>query len=262
MKQRLLTAFIMIVIAVPVIFAGGHVFEALLLCLTLIGFFEIMTMASIRPFSLEAIMGSVATIGLALPTQYYIKPLTPLLVLSICALTMLMITVFSENKFSFERVGVVCLAVLYVGLGGQHIITIRSQGFFEIVFVLAVGFLTDAGGYFVGRAIGKHQLAPHISPKKSIEGAIGGTLVACLFAMIFSLMYQPFGLQMWASMILAIFVSIASQFGDLVASALKRFYGVKDSGNIFPGHGGVLDRFDGTIFGATMCQLILLFFVS
>lgn len=262
MKQRLLTAFIMLAIAVPVVFIGGLVFEVVLLGLTVIGFFEIMTMARIRIISPEAIMGGIATVGLALPEHYNLKPLTPLLLLSVCALLMLMITVFSENKFSFERVGVVCVAVLYVGLGGRHIMTIRSQGFLEIVFVLGAGFLTDAGAYFVGRAIGKHQLAPHISPKKSIEGAVGGTLIACVAAMVFSILYQPFGLHMWASMLLGLCISVASQFGDLVASALKRFYGVKDSGNIFPGHGGVLDRFDGTIFGATMCQLILLFFVS
>ncbi|MBF0779582.1 MULTISPECIES: phosphatidate cytidylyltransferase [unclassified Granulicatella] len=259
MLQRILTAVAALVLLVPLVWFGGISFEIAIVGLVILAFLEIMQMANIRLKSPETIIGVVATVGLALPERYYTYfRISPLLLLSLCSFLLLIITVFSENKFSFERVGVVTLGALYVGLGGHYVLSIRQFGFLEMLFTLMITWVTDSGAYFVGRACGKRKLAPHISPNKTIEGSIGGVLLAVIFTLGFYMAYPVFHLDVVGVTFLGLSVSIAGQLGDLVESALKRFYSVKDSGQLFPGHGGVLDRFDSTLFSVVACHLLLI----
>lgn len=259
MNKRIITAFILLSIAIPVIIVGKGIFDMTILILATIGFIEIMKMSNIRIKSPETFLGVIATLSLVLPNHYYsYTKFTPLLILSICSFTLMMIMMFSQNEFSFERVGVVSLSSLYIGLGGHYILAIRNFGLFEIVFVLMMSILNDSGAYFIGKVFGRHKLAPKVSPNKTIEGSIGGVLTAIIASIIFYQFYQPFNLSLILIIVLTIIITIFGQFGDLVESALKRFYHVKDSGNIFPGHGGVLDRFDSIMFAAVACHLFLL----
>ena len=106
---------------------------------------------------------------------------------------------------------------------------------------------TDSGAYFVGRKLGKRKLAPKISPNKTVEGAVGGIIVSIFIALIIQAIAVPFD-SLLHTTIVSLLVSITGQTGDLVESALKRHFGVKDSGKILPGHGGILDRLDSWIF--------------
>ncbi len=118
-----------------------------------------------------------------------------------------------------------------------------------------VVWLTDIGAYFTGKTYGKTKLAPMVSPNKTIEGSIGGVVTALITTTIYSQVVDlnlEFTNYLW---IVTIFVSLAGQFGDLVESAYKRYFGVKDSGKFLPGHGGVLDRIDSTLFASTMFML-------
>lgn len=152
---------------------------------------------------------------------------------------------------------------------------INAVGFIMMTYVLVCVMFTDMGGYTFGRIFGKHKLCPHISPKKTIEGAIGGTIVGALFGTLFIGLFLLILNPVQASAIkimnisnnylylcalfgISIVVSIAGQLGDLVASKLKREFELKDFGNIFPGHGGVLDRFDSTILGGLIYYIILI----
>jgi phosphatidate cytidylyltransferase len=118
-----------------------------------------------------------------------------------------------------------------------------------VLFVQIIIWSTDSGAYFVGRKFGKNKLAPYISPNKTREGSIGAVLVAVLIAIIYRLIVGGAFLGTWPALIgVTLLISIFGQLGDLVESAIKRFYGVKDSGTILPGHGGLLDRFDSLIF--------------
>jgi phosphatidate cytidylyltransferase len=126
-----------------------------------------------------------------------------------------------------------------------------------VTFLLVAVAISDTGAYFVGRAFGKHKLAPMTSPKKSWEGAAGGVVFAVLAVLVLWQLVRHFGWQRyypptmwWAWAVLAAILAVVSQIGDLAESMIKREMGVKDAGRFFPGHGGVLDRCDGLLFAA------------
>ena len=157
-------------------------------------------------------------------------------------------------------VAFVILSSLYVGIGFYYFIVTREAGLEFIIFALLVVWVTDSGAYFTGRAFGKNKLWPEISPNKTIEGFVGGIVLAVIAAMIMQFI-EPFeNISFGLLIFVTIVASIFGQMGDLVESAIKRHYDVKDSGNILPGHGGILDRFDSLLF--VLPLLSLLHFVS
>jgi phosphatidate cytidylyltransferase len=127
-----------------------------------------------------------------------------------------------------------------------------------IVYLFLVSMLTDVFAYFIGVKFGKTRLAPKISPKKSVEGAIGGLVIGSLIAVLFAYFFEVFNLNIIWVILLTITLSIISQLGDLLASKFKREYGIKDYSQIFPGHGGVLDRFDSSMFAAIFLMLFVM----
>jgi len=140
------------------------------------------------------------------------------------------------------------LGTLYVVMGFYLFLQARNeQGLAFVLLVLFSIWATDSGAYFVGRKWGKHKLAPSISPNKTIEGSIGGIVVAWIVAIIFQFI-NPVEPNIVSLFILVTVISAAGQVGDLIESAVKRHVDVKDSGNILPGHGGILDRFDSLLF--------------
>ena len=156
-------------------------------------------------------------------------------------------TVIVKNKFSFEDVGFSIVSVLYVGIGFYYLFQTRELGITYLLYVLLVIWLTDSGAYFIGGKLGRRKLWPAISPNKTVGGFLGGILSAVLVAIIF-LLFTNIDIPPLSLILMTIIISIVGQLGDLVESALKRHFNVKDSGNIFPGHGGILDRCDSWIF--------------
>lgn len=130
----------------------------------------------------------------------------------------------------------------------------KIDGIYFLVFAFFSAWMTDIFAYFVGSKLGKHKLCPKISPKKSVEGAIGGILGAVLLNALLLLMFNKFFFEGTSKIsyvvvvILSIVLSIISMFGDLAASTIKRNFGIKDFGNLLPGHGGIMDRFDSALF--------------
>jgi len=177
-----------------------------------------------------------------------------------CFLLYILISIFltqifyNEQKNALTNTSVTFLGIVYIGWLATHLIYLRNMndGFFYLILVLLVTWANDTGAYFVGINLGKHKLCPKISPNKTIEGAIGG-LISSLLAI--------FLIGWWINKILPNFtfilphliglgfiISLAAQFGDLVESLFKRDAGIKDSSNLIPGHGGILDRFDSLLF--------------
>lgn len=200
--------------------------------------------------------------------------------------------VFGKN-FDGADIGKAFTTICYTGLGFGALTILRFLGLRFIVYLFMITILTDVFAYFGGYFFGKHKMSPNISPKKTWEGAIIGSLVAVTCATIFAFFYGVFfkttfnkegietlfsntngvsifwkgnfdslskGFKFLAIFTISTFISIAGQVGDLVASKLKRTYGLKDYGNIFPGHGGVLDRLDSAIFASLALLLIFVLF--
>ncbi len=199
--------------------------------------------------------------------------------LTICVLLLFSLLVIYRD-FDGADIGKALTVMLYAGVGFAGLTCLRAVGLRFILYMFIITVLTDVFAYLVGSMFGKHKMCPHISPKKSWEGSIGGTLIATIFGTLFAVFYGdifgsvfgpvdaktllhccPFvnnnlvdylnSLEIvFLLFALTLFTSICSQLGDLVASKLKRTYGIKDYGDLFPGHGGVLDRFDSALFAA------------
>lgn len=143
----------------------------------------------------------------------------------------------------------------------------QSQVFFIIFTALLSAWLNDTFAYFVGRKFGKHKLAPNISPKKSVEGAVGGIVITMLFNLAFFFIFDYFffkndTIKWWMIPATSMFLSAISIGGDLSASVIKRNFGEKDFGTIFPGHGGIMDRFDSYSFVMPMLYAIISLILS
>jgi len=161
------------------------------------------------------------------------------------------ITQFKSDPFILENFTKQILGIIYIPILLSFLILIRSgtDGMLWIFSLLFVVFAGDIGAFYVGSYLGRHKLCPSVSPKKTIEGSIGGltsNLVVGVLFNYFFLSYLPLG----TSIFLFLFIGIAGQTGDLFESALKRSANIKDSGSILPGHGGILDRIDALLFAA------------
>ena len=147
----------------------------------------------------------------------------------------------------------------------SHLVALRGfeDGRNWVFFVVFTTFASDTTAFFVGRAMGRHHLAPRISPGKTWEGAIGGVCAAVIVSLVF-ILPTPFSLQIGfgQAMPLAMLVSVFSQLGDLLESSLKRTAGAKDSGTLIPGHGGILDRLDSVIFAGLVVYYYVLFNIT
>jgi len=162
------------------------------------------------------------------------------------------------KDFSSRDFGNQILTIFYTSLGFIAFAFLRKESMNLVIYLFLVAMLTDVFAYFVGIKFGKHRLAVTISPKKSIEGAIGGLVIGSVLATIFAYYLNVFAYSFWIVLLLSLVLSVISQIGDLIASKFKRETGVKDYSNIFPGHGGVLDRFDSSMFAAMFLMLALM----
>jgi len=148
---------------------------------------------------------------------------------------------------AMHRLGLSLLGVLYVGFFTPHFVLLEARDWRWVLFTVYVAMGSDSGGYFAGRAFGRHKLAPSISPSKTVEGALGALAGAMVIASVCRLAFFA-QLGSGEAPALGVAISVLAQLGDLCESALKRAFGAKDSGWIIPGHGGILDRLDSLLF--------------
>ncbi len=260
MKQRIITGVGAAAVFLPILFIGGFIFTVFTYALATIALFELLRMKRISILSFPGIITVMLLWTFLLPSQYtYLlneMNLTKMELIILAVLLFLAYTVVTKNKFTFDDVGFTILATLYVGLGFLYLIEVRGIGIQYVFFVLFVVWATDSGAYFIGRAIGKRKLWPDISPNKTIEGSLGGIVIAIMIAIIY-ISFIPLELSIGTVIVITIFLSVFGQIGDLVESALKRHYQVKDSGQLLPGHGGILDRVDSWLFALPVLYFLL-----
>ncbi len=167
------------------------------------------------------------------------------------------------GKYQLKKTGIIFVISLVFPILYSSMARVRAQesGLLYLILIIISCFVTDTGAYFVGRALGKHKLAPIISPKKTVEGFVGGIAINVIVYLIVGLILQ-FGLQTPVSLpmlaVLAAVCGVLDQFGDLSMSAIKRNFDVKDFGNLMPGHGGVLDRFDSLLYVGAFVYIFIM----
>ncbi len=250
MKQRVITAVVALIIFIPIIIAGGIWIDIAAFALGLVALSEILIMRKKLLVSPEAFISGIGILLVIAPQGWWADLphfLDPWYIVYLFVLLLLLRTVVSKNRFSFDDAGMITLSMLYIGIGFHFFIAARAVSLVVLLYALFIVWTTDSGAYMIGRKIGKHKLAPHISPNKTWEGSIGGSLVATIVGSVFWYFFPIGHYSLIVMIILTLIFSVVGQFGDLVESALKRYYGVKDSGKILPGHGGILDRFDSLL---------------
>ncbi len=259
--KRWLTGIVAIPILIYVIgFGPRWLFCVLLLLASLVGLFEFyaLTAANLPRFVRAA--GYALTVLLFVlfyMRQILIAPVV-IVLWAFVPVAFFMLTHPSPNQQWTADMGKSVLGPVYVvlPLSLLWMIDLQPNGKLWIFFLLVVSFVNDTGAFYFGRLFGKHKLYEAISPGKTWEGAAGGLLCSVIAALWFLqlLRLHPINLRMVA---LIVFLSVASQIGDLAESTLKRNHGVKDSGGILPGHGGLLDRIDGLLFSIPVLYLFL-----
>lgn len=252
MKQRVITAIVALVIFIPLIFVGGMPFDILVVAMGLVATSELLMMKKKLLVSFEAIISYLLTAVFLVPSawlNFLPQNITHLDLAYFLILLLLLNSVFTRNRFSFDDAGTLTIGSIYIGLGFHYMMGARQNSIWMIFFALFIVWITDSGAYLIGRKLGKHKLAPNISPNKTWEGSIGGTIATVIIVGLYVFFLQEhFTYSLPLMLLMVLILSIAGQFGDLAESAYKRYFDVKDSGKILPGHGGILDRFDSILF--------------
>lgn len=263
-KTRLLSGIILLIIAITVIMLGDNVLFGAVLVISLVGMAELYKIMKVEKSALGIIGYVTATAYYAL---IYFRLDSYLLLLFIGFLLLLMITyVISYPLYRIEQVMTVFFGLFYVSIMLSYIYQVRilEDGLVLVWLIFIGAWGSDTCAYSVGMLLGRHKIAPKLSPKKSVEGCIGGVVGAALLGYIYALIsgYKITGITnprlLFA--IIGASASIISQIGDMAASAIKRNYNIKDYGRLIPGHGGILDRFDSIIFTAPIVYYLALFF--
>jgi phosphatidate cytidylyltransferase len=273
--RRIVTA----IVALPILlftiwFPNPYYFVALAALASLIALFEFYLIASKAGAAPHEFVGYVATALIAASFLLDHRPwIVGILAASTMASLALALSRPAEADKSLLSIGATLLGILYVGLLASCLIGVRlvPDTFTQpptrnlaaklLTTFFAIVIMTDTGAYYFGRAIGRRKLAPRISPGKTVAGAVGGFICAAATGPLCRLIFFP-ELPGVHSVLLGASIGIAGQFGDLAESLLKRGAGVKDSGSLLPGHGGMLDRIDSILFCAPILYYYSRLFLS
>lgn len=239
---RIATAVVGIPLFLGAVYLGGPIFLALTLALAGIGFYEYQRILAQGGHTVSLALGLLGVGGALALTQVGEGWGGP-------AVSLFLILTMGWAVSRYPSVGftdalLTVAGVFYIGFLMAHWLLLRGLGLWPTLLAFLCIWAADSGAYFIGRALGKHKLAPRLSPGKSIEGAVGGALVALGTGVLLAPLVP---VAPWQGGLLGLLIGIVGPLGDLFESALKRQMGVKDSGSILPGHGGVLDRFDSSL---------------
>lgn len=191
------------------------------------------------------------------------RPLPALCGLFIYVMLLFLESIASKNKAGLEKMGGAFFLAVFIPFFLSSILRIRLMEDWKIYIIIPMlsAFLSDAFALFGGMLFGKHKLAPKLSPKKTVEGAIGGLVGALMGNLIYGVIlmtaFHVEGIRFTALAAYGILGAAVAQLGDLFFSSIKREYGIKDFGNLLPGHGGILDRFDSVIFCSPLIELLI-----
>ena len=259
MKTRIIAGLALVPLLLLVILGGLPLYigEFVIIVIAINEFYKAFKIKEINPiFILGYIFAFYLFIkncfGLGMNYTYIV-----MFVLFVCSIITML-----QCKKNIMDIIVTFFGIFYVEILLDFIVLIMNNfpdGHKLVWLVFIIAFMTDTFAYFSGYLFGKHKLIPNVSPKKTIEGSIGGILGSTICCLIFG---HIFNLNMVLMLILGSIGSIIAQIGDLFASSIKRYVGIKDYGNLIPGHGGILDRFDSVILVTPFVYSAIIFFIK
>lgn len=254
MLQRILTSAVGLVIFFAALFAGEIVFSCAVVLLALVALCEVLRAAECKKEIFAVCALAFVTVFVGIISGAVAFSMIASMMICMCA------SVFLHTKYNYKDIYSAGFLADFIALFFGALIRLHVDFGTETVFlVFLYAWGTDTGAYFAGKAFGRHKLIPKVSPKKTVEGAVGGVLCSVLLSCLYLVFLRNVtnitdvgGTSYMGMSVLAVIASVFSQIGDLTASAIKRDCGVKDFGNLLPGHGGIMDRFDSVVFIAPM----------
>jgi len=268
LKHRVITAAVGVPLIILAIWFGDPWFSLLIAAAALAGTYEFYRMANFDRREPLIYLGLLWALALVLSPHYRNPGVLPIVITATMVISLICLLLRPSREKAFHDWAWTIVGALYVGWMLSYWLRLRGLEYGQnwVYLAMLTTFANDTGAYFIGRARGRHKLAPTISASKTWEGAIGGLISAILAAVLIATVLNlislklgpPFVFKYWHIVLLGFLVSIFAQIGDLVESLLKRNTGVKESGNLLPGHGGILDRFDSLIFvGAVVYYYVI-----
>ena len=261
-RTRLISGIVLVALAILLVTKGGVLLYCVTAAISLIGMFELYRVMGIEKKA-PGIAGYLACLGyyglVWFEGQHYVT------LLAIAALMVLMsIYVFTFPKYGTEQITVAFFGIFYLGIMLSYLYQVRAMadGKYLVWLIFLSSWGCDTCAYCAGMLLGKHKMAPKLSPKKSVEGGIGGIVGAALLGAIFAVAANKItgaGVNPAQYAVICGVGGMISQIGDLAASAIKRNHDIKDYGKLIPGHGGILDRFDSVIFTAPIIYYLATF---
>jgi len=265
LKHRVITGAVGVPLFILAIWFGAPWpwFTLLIAAAALAGTYEFYHMANFDRREPLLYLGLLYSLALVLNPHYRSPDVLPIVITITMLVSLIYVLCSPSREKAFHKWAWIIVGALYVGWMLSYWPSLRGleNGRSWVYLAILTTFANDTGAFFIGRAIGKYKLAPTISEAKTREGAIGGLICAIVGAVVIATVLNfisPFAFTYWQIILLGFLIGLFAQLGDLVESLLKRNMGVKESGNLLPGHGGILDRFDSLIFVGAMVYYYVL----
>ena len=244
------------------VFLGGVYLKAFTFVLSVMALYEFYNAVAEKKFKTINIVGYILLLiyyfcNNDFNTMMYVLILTTLILLIVPVINL---------KYTFIDVSLTLLGFIYSGIlfSFVYLVNTKSNGEFLVWLIFIGSWLCDTAAFYSGKFFGKHKLCPEVSPKKTIEGSIGGMIGAMIFSGIYGIIISKYTniVPVYHYFLIGGLCGIVGQLGDLVASSIKRYVGIKDYSNLIPGHGGILDRFDSVIFSSVAIFYYLTFIIG
>lgn len=272
LAKRALVVIILLPIGLALIWLGGWAYAlmiALILGLAAWEFVQMFRIGGLQPAAVLIIAGTLALVFARFLDDGFDNSPWILSLLVLAGMTYHLVAYERGRDQAGTDFGITMAGVLYFGWIGAYLISLRQlpEGLWWVLLALPIVWLADSGAYFVGRRWGKHKLSPRLSPKKTWEGyfggvvvgVIGGGVLAALIAMFTAPAGEAFAITPMRGLVLGLVLSTITTLGDLGESMIKRQVGVKDSGNLLPGHGGAFDRIDSWLWAGVLAYYVIVY---
>lgn len=263
MKQRVISAIIALLIVIPLIILGGYPYYIGIGIISVIGYYEMIKVyRNEKKIPLVVVILTLITyLCMALSSIHSVEFNVDyrLIIIHLYA-CLLPLIVIKKDKYDCNDALFLVAIGIFLSMSFNFMIVLRNMSVFYLVYSILITTMSDTFAHFTGTLIGKHKLCPSISPNKTIEGLIGGTFFGTFIGSVFFLTFVNTDAKIFLVIVISFLLSLIAEVGDLVFSAIKRKYNVKDYGNIMPGHGGVLDRLDSIIFSILALSYLVSFF--